>query len=340
MQELIIIVKIPPEMRKTEKEHSNVTPQDVLEGVTYFGDTRILQTGALRKETAYVKSGSEEKELNAPNGVVFDKVIIDPVNLQSLEVTPEREDQVFNPGIGYEGFNEIKVNRIPSNMVDVSDTSASEGDVKAGKEFYRSDGTKVTGTYNITEVGVDRLQWKCNNLRSLREEFKGYRYDDLYDAINGLDTKYVEDMQSTFERCESLTRTPVMDMRSAINTTDMLKGCIDIVELNFKNVMTSIAVGDPLNMWGTKLTANSVVNLLNELCSTEKDNVLTVSKTTYNLLLDVYVKPLEKIVSFEEDPYFESKHICQICDVSDPEAQGIIEYAYTKKNWLITGGDN
>ena len=340
MQELIIIVKIPPEMRKTEKENSNVTPQDVLEGVTYFGNTRVLQTGALRKETAYVKSGIEEKELNAPKSVVFDKVIVDPVNLQSLEITPEREDQIFNPSIGYDGFNSIKVNRIDPKLVDVSDTSAIESDVKEGKEFYRADGSKVKGIYKLPEVGMDRLQWKCNNLRTLKEEFKGYRYDDLYDAINGLDTRYVENMQSTFEGCESLVTTPILDLRSVSNNTDILKGCKDMVNVNFVNIMQSIVIGDPYNMWGTKLTANSAINVINQLCLSEEVKTLTVSKSVYEMLLDMYVKPIEYAVDYETDPYFNRKFMCEICDKNDVNAQGVIEYVYNNKKWIIDGGDN
>lgn len=339
MQELIIIVKIPPEMRKTEKEHSNVTPQDVLEGVTFFGDTRILQTGALRKEVAYVKSNKQSVTVHSPAGVVFESVVVDPVNLQTLELDPLSEDKIIKPSIGYDGFDEVHL-KASETIVDVADTSATENDVKVGKEFYKADGTKVVGTFSVSSKGIDRLQWKCNSMKTLYYEFAGYQYDDLYEAINGLDTKYVENMQSTFERCESMTRTPILDMRAVVNATDILKGCKDIEEVNFLNVMCSLVLGDSYKMWGTKISVANIIKLLNELCRCEDTLTLTLSPVVYNNIIDVYVKPTHRYIPDGTDIYFDRKDECVLCDSSDPEAQGIIEYAYSIKNWIITGGEN
>lgn len=83
---------------------------------------------------------------------------------------------------------------------DLSQTTATENDVVSGKVFYNASGEKTMGVY------VDRLQWKCDNIKSLFNEFGfpnaiiNYTQNDntVVECFRGLDTSNVITMQYMF----------------------------------------------------------------------------------------------------------------------------------------------
>lgn len=66
--------------------------------------------------------------------------------LQTKSVTPTKQEIVVDEDSGYYGLDTVTVNPIPSQYQDVSDTTATAGDVLATKVFVTSNGTVTTGT--------------------------------------------------------------------------------------------------------------------------------------------------------------------------------------------------
>lgn len=67
-------------------------------------------------------------------------------NLQSKTVTPIKKQQAITADSGYYGLSDVTVGAIPDNYQDVSNVTATSGDVLTGKIFVTSDGTVSAGT--------------------------------------------------------------------------------------------------------------------------------------------------------------------------------------------------
>lgn len=113
--------------------------------------------------------------------------------------------------------------------ITVKDTSGS--DVKYTKGERPSGTIEITenGTYDVTDYesanvnveasgGTDRLQWKCDNMKSLQYEFCQYQGTD-YSILEGLDTSQVTDISNMFAYNSNATSMPLFDTS---NVTNML----------------------------------------------------------------------------------------------------------------------
>lgn len=83
--------------------------------------------------------------------------------LQSKEVTPTKAQQNIVPDEGKYGLSSVTVAAIPDAYQDVSSTTATAADVKAGSVFVAADGTTTTGTMPVNaattiDVAVDDEQ--------------------------------------------------------------------------------------------------------------------------------------------------------------------------------------
>ena len=65
--------------------------------------------------------------------------------------------------------------------------------------------TRIGNTIEA-KSGTDRLQWKCDNMKSLKNEFSGYKGESL-DVLDGLDTSQVETFDSMMAS-SSITHIP------------------------------------------------------------------------------------------------------------------------------------
>lgn len=68
-------------------------------------------------------------------------------NLQSKTATPTKSQQSITPDSGYFGLSDVTVNAIPEQYEDVSDVTATAGDVLSGKIIVTTAGP-VAGTMN------------------------------------------------------------------------------------------------------------------------------------------------------------------------------------------------
>ena len=87
----------------------------------------------------------------------------------------------------------------------------------------------------LPEPKMDRLQWKCDNMKTLANEFSGYTGESLDDVLVGLDTSQVTIMSSMFNKCQALATIPQLDTSNVTNMSSMFYGCYvlnSIPELN------------------------------------------------------------------------------------------------------------
>ena len=187
-----------------------------------------------------------------------------------------------------------------STFADVRDTTATAGDVLVGKEFYSKDGQKINGTietFTPSEVtengtlqtagkyvdgdivinvagsggGVNGLQWKCDNMKTLEKEFNGYTGDgqSLLDMLNGLDTSMVTNFDYCFYKNKFLS-IPNIDFSSmkyaeAIFDTTSIAGNI---EMNL-----------PALQKGTRMFQNTAITSASIITS---DNFTTANQMFFN----------------------------------------------------------
>ena len=93
------------------------------------------------------------------------------------------------------------------------------------------------------ELGSDRLQWKCDNVKNLQYEFATYAgtSEALNGILKGLDTSEVTNMSYMFQNNENLTDLDVSEFNTAnvTNMSSMFSGCEKLTELDVSNFNTS-----------------------------------------------------------------------------------------------------
>lgn len=72
--------------------------------------------------------------------------------------------------------------------------------------------------------GIDRLQWKCDNIKSLYYEFYNYKGSDL-SILEGLDTSQVTNMEYAFGNCSNITSIPYLDTKNVTNFQRAFDSC-------------------------------------------------------------------------------------------------------------------
>lgn len=118
-------------------------------------------------------------------------------------------------------------------------TATENGDIVPDEGY---DGLSKVVVDVSTGGGEDRLQWKCDNMKSLYYEFYMYReHDNLDDVLVGLDTSKVTDMRSMFDNCVYLKSIPLLDTSNVTNMTNMFGYCSNLTtipQLNTGKVKT------------------------------------------------------------------------------------------------------
>lgn len=89
------------------------------------------------------------------------------------------------------------------------------------------------------ELGTDRLQWKCDNMKTLYHEFANYSGTDL-SIIKGLDTSKVKDMAHLFYGCGYITSLDLSSFKTDEVTTMnyMFAQCSRLTELDLSHFNT------------------------------------------------------------------------------------------------------
>ena len=99
-----------------------------------------------------------------------------------------------------------------------------------GADGYSSVSVNVAST-----GGVNGLQWKCDNMKSLDYEFYECTLTNVDGAFEGLDTSNVTSFKETFAYT-SLTTVPTLDISSAYKLSSTFRSCGTIKEASLKNM--------------------------------------------------------------------------------------------------------
>lgn len=215
---------------------SNIVPENIKLGATILGVEGNVAPDK-PDQTKTVVPTEEEQVVRADTGYELGECIVKPIPSQYEDVTAEVKaqnvivDNIQNimDGMGEDVYYTGDATATASDIAlgksayigggkvegtyvapDLTDATATANDIAQGKTAYIGEG-KVTGTL------VDRLQWKCDNIKSLDDEFRNYTDGDFYDLLIGLDTSKVTSMGNTFYYCTKLTRIPLFNTSNVTN---------------------------------------------------------------------------------------------------------------------------
>lgn len=188
----------------------------------------------------------------------------------------------------------------------------------------------------LPEPKPDRLQWKCDNIKSLQYEFMNYEGEDLDVVLNGLDTSKVEIMSYMFQMATNLKRISYLNMESATSASNIANKAYALEDVNFKN----IRVNGTFSLSGHKnLTVESLVNIIKELWRLDGDgntHKLTLGATNIAKLSNVRVTLLGVTGEMiDADPHADKKEPCEVFLDGSGGNITIMEYA-TFKGWTVT----
>ena len=150
---------------------------------------------------------------------------------EDISITPTTSEQVIKRSSG-KYINQVTVDAVTSAI----DSNIKSENIAKGVSILGVEGS-VTPS-----AGTDRLQWKCDNMKSLEREFFKGEVEGIDDIIAGLDTSKVSNFSYAFAR-SSLKRYPdSLDLSSAEDLSHFCEGCNfekkNLVISNLPNVTT------------------------------------------------------------------------------------------------------
>lgn len=137
-----------------------------------------------------------------------------------------------------------------------------------------------------------------------------------------------------FMNCTSLETIPALDFRSANNLSGWVHGCLNIKNINVKNIKCSFQVGLGVS-YGHKLTLESLLHLCKELRITDSALDFTVGAENLTKLANVYVRLVDITDEMRaNDDLIDEKFPFEVCESTDEGALSIEEYL-SSKNWQL-----
>ena len=367
----------------TSNIDSNIKARNIKRGINILGVDGEFDGGELQSKTI---TPTTSEQLVQPDGNYYglSGVKVEAVNPsdyykdeESLNVTPSTESQKITPTAN-KVFNEVNVSPVTSAI----DTNIVAGNIKKDVTILGVTGTLEQGgaedlTEELTaqdtaltnlesavdklpEPKPDRLQWKCDNIKSLSSEFSGYTGTDLDEVLVGLDTSQVASMNNMCNNCTKITTIPPLDTRNvtdfgnafnrclnlttisllnvikATNLYSMLSSCVKLTNLTLKNITISLVIGS-YTVYGHLLTDESLINTAKELWDKTgvTSQTLTVSTTSDARFDAIYVKLIEATADMiANDEYITNKKPCVVCESTDEGAMTLREYVVSK-NWVL-----
>lgn len=183
-------------------------------------------------------------------------------NLERRAFTPAGTQAILYPSDGHNGISEIVVYKNPTEKVIVQSSDETQILTPTDGKFYDEvevkpipsgyiipNGTlEITenNTYDVTDKasvvvnvastgGANGLQWKCDNMKTLKNEFSGYTGTSIDEPLSGLDTSKVEDF-SYFCNDSKIASVKELDYSSAKNISYMFQRCTNLKAVSFKNM--------------------------------------------------------------------------------------------------------
>lgn len=202
-----------------------------------------------------------------------------------------------------------------------------------GSMFYTCE--KITTIPELDTKNVTSMSYMFYNCKGLTEipSMNTSNVINMNSMFNGcesltsvpeLDTRNVTDMYSLFAGCINLVTISGIDMSSVTKTTQMFNSCSNLENLKLTNIKNYVIIGSAY--WGTKITVDSLIGIIQELIDTGVSNTIVMGGSNTAKLTDVYVKLLSDDGS--------GKLPCEVCSSTDEGAMSIVNYA-SLKNWSI-----
>lgn len=250
----------------TAEIDSNIQENNIRQGVTILGKVGNLAPDK-PDQTKIAYPSEVEQSVKADNGYELSEVLLKPINIEKISIVPTIENQVVNASEG-KYIKEVNVDAINAQTITIKPSSEEQNINAPENVFYNN--IKVEATENLDielaeqetllaelendvnelpEKPVDRLQWKCDNIKSLAYEFFKIDTGDVYKndenvtlIMQGIDTSNV-------------TRFNYMFSSSTLDNT-----YVDLSGINL-NAISCISVGymyrnqqslkKPANMYNT-----------------------------------------------------------------------------------------
>ena len=151
-----------------------------------------------------------------------------PIVTENITVTPKTTQQTVSRSSG-KYINKVTVEAVDNTI----DSNIKAGNIKKDVTILGVTGTLESGSSG----GSNGLQWKCDEMQSLRYEFYGYTGTSVEEPLSGLDTSSVTNMSYMFYNCTNLTSTPQLNTSNVTDMKYMFKGCTGLT--NVSNLDTS-----------------------------------------------------------------------------------------------------
>lgn len=264
------------------------------------------------------------KDINI-GGVVGSLKPYVPVVSSELNVEPKTEVQIFTPAEN-EYYDKVNVDAVTSSI----DSNIVPENIRNNVEILGVKGTMLP-------KGLDAMQWKCDNMKTLYQEFMNYTGTSLDEPLTSLDTSKVADMRNMFYGCVNIITIPLLDMINVTSMSGMFTNCRALTNLTLKNIKRNLIIGSGTN-WGHLLTVDSLVNTIKELwdySSVSSNYTLSMGSANLTKIANIYVKlitPTQEQI--ETDPYINNKKPCEVCESTDEGAMTITAYA-NLKHWTL-----
>lgn len=181
------------------------------------------------------------------------------LNLQSKTITPTKDVQYILPDTAYAGLSDVQVEAIPEDYIQPSgELLITENNQSYDVKNYESAKVEILETTPenldaelneqdtllaelensvdaLPQRPVDRLQWKCDNMKTLGREFYGYTGESLDNVLIGLDTSKVTNMSELFASNSNLKTVPQLDTSSLIECNNMFYYCFRLTSVPYIN---------------------------------------------------------------------------------------------------------
>ena len=189
------------------------------------------------------------KDINI-GGVVGSLKPYVPVVSSELNVEPKTEIQIFTPSEN-EYYDKVNVGAVTSSI----DSNIIPENIRNNVEILGVKGTMLP-------KGLDAMQWKCDNMKTLNREFANYKGISLDEPLSVLDTSNVTDMSSMFYQCKSLTTIPLLNTSNVVNMNNMLGYCDKLTTIPLLNT-SNVTDMSSMFYYCTNLTSIPLLNTSN-----------------------------------------------------------------------------
>lgn len=143
-------------------------------------------------------------------------------------------------------------------------------------------------------------------------------------SIPEFDTSKGKQFIWMFYGCTKLKTVPKIDINDATDVRYMFDSCQFLENLYLYNIRKSIQLGNG-SSWGRKLTVDSLIHTIKELCSVESTQTLTIASDSQTKISGLYCKIIDD--TNEKKPM-------ELCESTDDGAMTLIDYA-AEKGWTI-----